>query len=1114
MRFRLCRQVFFLQTFLVFFVFKLKAQSSYSESIVPPSPVAGALARVGEANVNLYRGTPNISIPLFSLKTRTLSQIASLEYIGGAGIKVQEISSTAGLGWVFSTGGVITRTVRGYPDEDSRYGYCMSNKAGLQADPSSTTFINSLSSLVEDNDLEPDVFSCSLGGRIVFSYDKQPVFTNDQGLLIKKNGLFSSDSTWEIVDKKGVRYLFGKSANEREHTIAPVGPYSETLNFVSSWHLSEIISPDGEVLRFTYMKGDVFVATYVSQSKITTYYSLLQTKVVEMQVWDPKYVQQIIATNGKATITYADRWDNAGQKFVDKILVTDAKGALSTAFRFKIGYFSDGGTDQYARPKLLAVEQMDTAQKKYIRVAGLNYYEQELLPARNSIQYDHWGYYNNNTTGKRFLSEGAVRTSDLNKCKANILTSIDWPNGGRTEYEYELNVYRKYNVDHQGGGLRIKNVRQIEAGKILQRSYSYLKTDNTSSGLLQSRFNPDSGYISKSTYHYPINTGVSIINVDGTVEVETDLPIFQLFDINGVGVGYSRVETSNPDLSKVVEIYQDYNEFPNQELGVFLAGRWSYSANITSSYTPALYGIFNFYTPAVQQRGLLKERQLLNATGAVVQKFIYKYTLANKTAAPVVRGFQKRLYSTVTPDGQGSYNTFIGTAYQEYVTLPQLVSEETYTYSQGTPSLAVKTFKRNEYKNNYPYLISKTTESSSDGDSLIATYTYPYEVQVSGQPGNAANLMTTLNIVEPLELVGRIKRAGVETVTNAIIKLYSPSGATVRPSKTNLLEAYAPISDYQSIGSGMTFDARCKTNFTFDLYALSGELLQFNENNGAPTALIWGNKRQSVVAKVKGATYNVAAQYVDTALLNSGTLSDAAMRSELNKIRANVTTAEVNTYTYTPLGVMTSATDAAGRSTYYIYDAFSKLRTVKDLNGNIQTQYDYYVNTAGGWEDTQTKRCLTDASGQYTGEEQVQEIDKNPSSATYNQTRWRSLGFTNSCNTTIYVRLAIQNGYTTTWEEPGPVMWALDYADVVAYFYQDPACRIPRSVSNLNVTFNVSPTSGGPRHPGYVTKTVLCNGKSTILVRAGIQRESTVDFPPAEYLYKYTPVSGPGYIAK
>jgi len=52
--------------------------------------------------------------------------------------------------------------------------------------------------------------------------------------------------------------------------------------------------------------------------------------------------------------------------------------------------------------------------------------------------------------------------------------------------------------------------------------------------------------------------------------------------------------------------------------------------------------------------------------------------------------------------------------------------------------------------------------------------------------------------------------------------------------------------------------------------------------------------------------------------------------------------AQITTYTYNPLVGMTSQTDAKGMTTYFDYDAFQRLKTVKDQNGNILKQIDYH----------------------------------------------------------------------------------------------------------------------------------------------------------------------------
>src|SRR5580704_3262097 len=81
-------------------------------TVVPPSPNASSLGKFGEWPVSLYTGLPQISVPIYALKSRSLSVPISLDY-HPAGIRVGETASWVGLGWALSAGGVISRSVRG-----------------------------------------------------------------------------------------------------------------------------------------------------------------------------------------------------------------------------------------------------------------------------------------------------------------------------------------------------------------------------------------------------------------------------------------------------------------------------------------------------------------------------------------------------------------------------------------------------------------------------------------------------------------------------------------------------------------------------------------------------------------------------------------------------------------------------------------------------------------------------------------------------------------------------------------------------------------------------------------------------------------------------------------
>jgi hypothetical protein len=82
------------------------------------SPTTQNLVNSINASVNLYTGTANVGIPLCSLPAESISIPIGLNYTAGNGVKVDDDpDGLVGQGWNLQAGGMITRMVRGVPDE-------------------------------------------------------------------------------------------------------------------------------------------------------------------------------------------------------------------------------------------------------------------------------------------------------------------------------------------------------------------------------------------------------------------------------------------------------------------------------------------------------------------------------------------------------------------------------------------------------------------------------------------------------------------------------------------------------------------------------------------------------------------------------------------------------------------------------------------------------------------------------------------------------------------------------------------------------------------------------------------------------------------------------------
>ncbi|MBS1598424.1 MAG: hypothetical protein JST75_09360 [Bacteroidetes bacterium] len=68
----------------------------------------------------------------------------------------------------------------------------------------------------------------------------------------------------------------------------------------------------------------------------------------------------------------------------------------------------------------------------------------------------------------------------------------------------------------------------------------------------------------------------------------------------------------------------------------------------------------------------------------------------------------------------------------------------------------------------------------------------------------------------------------------------------------------------------------------------------------------------------------------------------------VDDVRVFPSDAQISTYTYAPLIGTTSETDPAGKTIFYEYDAFQRLKNIKDFQGNIVKNFQYnYVNSCG-----------------------------------------------------------------------------------------------------------------------------------------------------------------------
>ncbi|HEX8060554.1 MAG TPA: hypothetical protein VF473_06435, partial [Cyclobacteriaceae bacterium] len=84
--------------------------------LLPASPEPTAFMRAAFANTNMSTGAASAQVPLYTIKVRDFSFPISLSY-STQGLKADEPTTRTGLGWVLNAIGMVTRSVKGVPDE-------------------------------------------------------------------------------------------------------------------------------------------------------------------------------------------------------------------------------------------------------------------------------------------------------------------------------------------------------------------------------------------------------------------------------------------------------------------------------------------------------------------------------------------------------------------------------------------------------------------------------------------------------------------------------------------------------------------------------------------------------------------------------------------------------------------------------------------------------------------------------------------------------------------------------------------------------------------------------------------------------------------------------------
>lgn len=935
--------------FLLLFSFllvKARAQGIIENmnNYAPPSPEAASLLpKNGVYSLGYYNGRLSYSASLLEVGIKGINFNLGLRY-STAGFKVQEVSGSVGLGWGQNFGGVITRYVEGLPDEEGN-GYCGPNHIGTKNSGTlDDDYFNKITNAEWDS--QPDKFYFSFmgisGSMRLDPYGKATLETTDNGIKIEYNPFSSTNGRmnggaeeWIVSDQNGNRYFFGGANTETTSSTSHGEAKTTTKTFISSWYLSKIVTVNNQTILFNYITGSPTTNSYYVNVKRTNEISgacsytgpaeNFWNENVDVNIPSPLYLSEIKTLDSKTVVSLI--YGHSREDLINGKALTEVTLKYNDQLKKKIAldysYFvsTDGsGTKRLKLDKIREIGKSGGENTMFHFI----YNETTILPARNSIKTDYWGYYNKNYgTSNIEGHENGFKGSDYENTMACVLTKINNKTGGTLYFEYELNDYYNNGTNQLGGGLRVRKKYERTSDSqqlpdLLNEEYSYKNPGSANSSGQQ--------FVSQNNREL-VTEMATIFGFGGTLWVcvfknhyTYSEPLISIFDVNETAVGYSFVSVKRQDGTTIYN-FSNYSDNPD----IYDQRKYETAIDQENSNSSFNFNIRPQF-PATSfsfARGRIKNEQLIDPLGVKIKEVVYNYSLTAATD-PII-GIKAFAQGFINSEKIYNFGKYIY-ANRDY----QLIGKTEKSFINGVERSSVsESFTYTSFAKNL--LLSKTVTDVA-GNTILETFSYPFD-----QMANPvfSDMVSKNRILEPI---------GHEKYLNGVLKgreskefAFWPSGIT------------APSLNKQAFGS-----APLATKIIFNSYDDKGNLLESEMPHGVKESYIWGYDKEFLVAKIINSGYAQALQWINANQIDHAyDYTDVQNQNELNKLRLNLPEAQVSTIIYDPLIGMTAQADAKGLAISYEYDEFNRLMNIKDREGNIKKNISYHYHPPYVYNDAQ-----------------------------------------------------------------------------------------------------------------------------------------------------------------
>lgn len=483
--------------------------------------------------------------------------------------------------------------------------------------------------------------------------------------------------------------------------------------------------------------------------------------------------------------------------------------------------------------------------------------------------------------------------------------------------EHIVNAHITYTIKNQlpqeltlkySGGLRIESITNYDdkSKVVSKKRFKYY------SGI---ELNPVLFYLRTPIYYNDYTPPV--VDQDGNTlspgRIDYQTGMKQVFSSNnimqrapiasGANVGYSKVETEyvseNGNIGKEVSTYSNY-------------------------YTYIIDERFFYIHNYLVAEGDLTKKEYFDENGDIVkmEKFTYEEIDVDKEFIHAY--FTDRLYGYTDVNIVGSN---LGSRYKIWTYANEnyfhyLKRKETYNYLDGKEILSWSEYDYDPLN----YQLDETRQLTSKGKIKKTTFKYPHDFDSGVSPS-----MVSDNILTPV-----IEQSSF--LDNEALEYYKTEYQDVNYLSRTY---YAPYEVFAKIGDGPL-----EKRVSYDKYDGWGNILQYHKENDIYTSFYWDYNHIYPVAKIEGIQYDDIPDNVKSSLqvIGSTEQTGESLKAFNNSIREGLQDNFVTTYTYNRGVGLKTMTGPNNRTSYYDYDDFNRLLSIKDDNSKILKAYEYQID--------------------------------------------------------------------------------------------------------------------------------------------------------------------------